>query len=72
MDGKAGFRAGLGILKQEMTAFCLSLQHNQEKPLSFAVEHNGFTTSFSRVYGRYWVSGHRVLQLSGDHPDHQG
>jgi hypothetical protein len=31
---------------QEMTAFCLSLQHNEEKPLSFAVEHNGFTTSF--------------------------
>ncbi len=32
---------------QEVTAFCLSLQHNEEKPLSFTVQHDGGTTSFS-------------------------
>ena len=31
---------------KEMTTFCLSLQHNEEKPLSFAVQHSGVTTSF--------------------------
>ena len=31
---------------REMTAFCLSLQHNEEKPLSFLVQHEGLTTSF--------------------------
>jgi hypothetical protein len=31
---------------KEMTAFCLSLQHNEEKPMSFAVQHAGVTTSF--------------------------
>ena len=31
---------------KEMTEFCLSLQHNEEKPLSFAVQHAGETTSF--------------------------
>ena len=31
---------------KEITGFCLSLQHNEEKPLSFAVHHGGITTSF--------------------------
>jgi hypothetical protein len=31
---------------KEMTDFCLSLEHNEEKPLSFAVQHYGVTTSF--------------------------
>ena len=31
---------------KEMTEFCLSLQHNEEKPMSFAVQHAGMTTSF--------------------------
>lgn len=32
---------------KEMTTFCLSLQHNEEKPMSFAVQHSGVTTSFA-------------------------
>jgi hypothetical protein len=31
---------------KEMTDFCLSLQHNEEKRMSFAVQHAGITTSF--------------------------
>jgi hypothetical protein len=31
---------------QEMTAFCLSLQHKEEKPLRFSVHHQGVTASF--------------------------
>ena len=31
---------------KEMTDFCLSLQHNEEKPFSFTVQHDGVTTSF--------------------------
>lgn len=31
---------------KEMTDFCLSLQHNEEKSMSFAVQHAGVTTSF--------------------------
>jgi hypothetical protein len=31
---------------EEITAFCLSLNHNEEKPFSFAVTHQGVTTSF--------------------------
>lgn len=31
---------------KELTEFCLSLRHNEEKPMSFAVQHNGVTTSF--------------------------
>jgi hypothetical protein len=31
---------------KEMTDFCLSLRHNEEKPLSFSVQHAGVTTSF--------------------------
>src|SRR5260370_34375112 len=33
-------------LVKEMTDFCLSLKHNEERPLSFAVQHDGVTTSF--------------------------
>src|SRR5437899_3299316 len=31
---------------QAMTEFCLSLRHNEGKPMSFAVQHAGSTTSF--------------------------
>lgn len=31
---------------KELTEFCLSLHHNEEKPMSFAVQHAGQTTSF--------------------------
>ncbi len=31
---------------QELVAFCLSLEHNEEKPLSFSVQHQGVTSSF--------------------------
>jgi hypothetical protein len=31
---------------QEITTFCLSLKHNEEKPMSFAVRHKGVVTSF--------------------------
>lgn len=31
---------------KELTDFCLSLQHNEEKPMTFPVQYAGVTTSF--------------------------